>query len=75
MIRNKKTAYAETTNKSANERVDQHVKILLGMSRPNELPRMIRPMGTTQILSLRGLTRPGFLVQVFAGDSPTGRRS
>lgn len=72
MIRNKKTAYAETTNKSSNERLDQHLKFLLGMSRRNGLPRMIKPMDKTQVLSLRGLTRPGFLVQSFAGDSPTG---
>lgn len=70
-----KTTYAESTNTSSNERLDQHVKFLLGMSRPNGLPRMIRPMDKTQVLSLRGLTRPGFPIQSFAGDSRTGYRS
>ena len=42
---------------------------------PIGLPRMIGTMDKTQVLSLRGLTPPGFLVQSFAGDSPTGCRS
>jgi filamentous hemagglutinin family protein len=49
--------------------------LMVKRNRPNGLPRMIRPMDKTQVLSLRGLTRPGFLVQSFAGDSPTGCRS
>ncbi|NOU10688.1 MAG: S-layer family protein, partial [Nitrospira sp.] len=49
--------------------------LIVRRNRPNELPRMIRPMDKTRVLSLRGLTPPGFLVQAFAGDSPTGCRS
>lgn len=49
--------------------------LIVRRNRPNGLPRMIKPMDKTQVLSLRGLTPPGFLVQAFAGDSPTGCRS
>lgn len=49
--------------------------LMVRRHRPNGLARMIRSMDTTQVLSLRGLTPPGFLVQAFAGDSPTGCRS
>jgi|CXWL01.1.fsa_nt_gi filamentous hemagglutinin family protein len=49
--------------------------LIVRRNRPNGLPRMIRPMDKTQVLSLRGLTPSGFLVQAFAGDSPTGCRS
>ena len=49
--------------------------LIVRRTRPNGLARMIRSMDTTQVLSLRGLTPPGFLVQAFAGDSPTGCRS
>ncbi len=41
----------------------------------NGLPLMVGVKDTTQVLSLRGLTPPGFLVQSFADDSPTGCRS
>ncbi|THJ16924.1 MAG: hypothetical protein CAF42_010590 [Nitrospira sp. CG24B] len=49
--------------------------LIVRRTRPNGLARMIRSMDTTQVLSLRGLTPPGFLVQAFAEDSPMGCRS
>ena len=49
--------------------------LMVRRNRPKGLPRMIRTMDKTQVLSLRGLTPPGFLVQAFAGDSLTGCRS
>jgi len=54
----------------------EHASGLMVRSRRSKgLPLMVGVKDKTQVLSLRRLTPPGFLVQSFAGDSPTGCRS
>jgi hypothetical protein len=49
--------------------------LMVRSRRSNGLPLMAGGKDKTQVLSLRRLTPPGFLVQSFAGDRPTGCRS
>jgi filamentous hemagglutinin family protein len=54
----------------------EHASALMVRNRrSNGSPLMVGGKDKTQVLSLRGLTPPGFLVQAFAGDRPTGCRS
>ena len=54
----------------------EHASALMVRNRRSKgLPLMVGVKDKTRVLSLRRLTPPGFLVQSFAGDSPTGCRS